>query len=362
LAMYCLVLFYKAFKEELQYLNPVPKFLCVKAVVFLSFWQSLLIAFLAKIGVIPQNGPWVYYDNIHEVSTGIQDFCICIEMFLAAIAHYYSFSHKPFVNFAAEQQNCCSSFLMMWDVRDVGEDVVEHARYIGRGMHKTISRGARLAGIQGEERTPLLREPSYGPEVREDTGQLGPNSLQYLQNQRQPSPAEHIDDTEEEGDSQSAGGESGSFTGSRKRYGSFATKSSTSSMYNYAEFGASTEDGRGQAVRGVKGDKQSTGFEKSLDGEMFGGARAGDDEFEHLDVEDDDSDLESGDQNVKMAQSQENSAGPSSTLAEMEEKSFDQEDRKTPSDESIAHTHADVRGHEKTQNIVHHTDDNVECV
>ncbi|XP_059153004.1 transmembrane protein 184C-like [Physella acuta] len=130
-AMYCLVLFYKAFRHELKPLKPVPKFLCVKAVVFLSFWQGLFIAVLTKTNVIPSNGAWVFYKDIKQVSTGIQDFLICIEMFLAAIAHYFSFSHKPFVNMAADQQDCCSSFMSMWDVRDVTGDVVEHAKYIG---------------------------------------------------------------------------------------------------------------------------------------------------------------------------------------------------------------------------------------
>ncbi|XP_067408038.1 transmembrane protein 184C isoform X3 [Emydura macquarii macquarii] len=37
-AMYCLVLFYKVLREELNPIQPVGKFLCVKMVVFVSFW------------------------------------------------------------------------------------------------------------------------------------------------------------------------------------------------------------------------------------------------------------------------------------------------------------------------------------
>ncbi|CAL1530878.1 unnamed protein product [Lymnaea stagnalis] len=210
-AMYCLVLFYRAFREELKPLRPVPKFLCVKAVVFLSFWQALLIAALAKTGAIPSDGPWIFYKNIKEVSTGIQDFVICIEMFLAAIAHYFSFSHKPFVNLAADQQNCCDSFLSMWDVRDVTGDVLEHARFIGTGVHKTLSRGKRFM-TKENERTPLLT----------DTSQAS-GCDRVRQNGQPPTPAVILD--------------AGDISDDPNKF-----TLSTSSMSNYAIFESSTED------------------------------------------------------------------------------------------------------------------------
>jgi hypothetical protein len=64
----------------------------------------------------------------------LQDFLICIEMFFAAIAHYYSFSHLPYADDAAVRGNCCATFWSMWDVRDMRDDMIDHARYIGKNF------------------------------------------------------------------------------------------------------------------------------------------------------------------------------------------------------------------------------------
>ncbi|XP_021026529.1 transmembrane protein 184C [Mus caroli] len=131
-AMYCLLLFYKVLKEELSPIQPVGKFLCVKLVVFVSFWQAVLIALLVKVGVISERRTWEW-QSAEAVATGLQDFIICIEMFFAAIAHHYTFSYKPYVH-EAEEGSCFDSFLAMWDVSDIRDDISEQVRRVGRTM------------------------------------------------------------------------------------------------------------------------------------------------------------------------------------------------------------------------------------
>ena len=52
-------------------------------------------------------------------------------MFIAAVAHFFAFSHKPFIDRTVDDPNCCNSFLSMWDVSDVKDDVIEHVKVVG---------------------------------------------------------------------------------------------------------------------------------------------------------------------------------------------------------------------------------------
>eukprot|EP01114_Cavostelium_apophysatum_P023684 TRINITY_DN9001_c0_g1_i1.p1 TRINITY_DN9001_c0_g1~~TRINITY_DN9001_c0_g1_i1.p1 ORF type:complete len:434 (+),score=76.53 TRINITY_DN9001_c0_g1_i1:107-1408(+) len=93
-AMYYLYLFYVTTKEELQPFKPVPKFLCVKAIIFFSFWQGIVIAVLSMTSLIRNNGTW----SKEEVATGTQDFIICLEMFAVSIVNIFVFGYKQFRN------------------------------------------------------------------------------------------------------------------------------------------------------------------------------------------------------------------------------------------------------------------------
>ena len=59
-----------------------------------------------------------------------QDFIICVEMFLAAIAHHFSFTYKPYVT-DGDEGSCFDSFLAMWDISDVRADISEQVRNVG---------------------------------------------------------------------------------------------------------------------------------------------------------------------------------------------------------------------------------------
>jgi hypothetical protein len=74
--------------------------------------------------------------KIKQVMTKIcflQDFLICIEMFMAAVAHHFTFSHRPYIDITSSpQRSCCQSFLHMWDVSDVQRDIKEHFGVVGK--------------------------------------------------------------------------------------------------------------------------------------------------------------------------------------------------------------------------------------
>ncbi|CAH8562419.1 unnamed protein product [Heterobilharzia americana] len=134
-ALYCLVLFYRCARQELSPMKPVAKFLCVKFVVFMSFWQSILIAVLAASGVIRKVEAWKLYD-VHSIVIALQNFAICIEMFIAAIAHHFSFSSVSYIDPNSQSTNCCQSWWSMWDLSDMRRDVVEHVRHIGHSVRR----------------------------------------------------------------------------------------------------------------------------------------------------------------------------------------------------------------------------------
>ncbi|KAG0480007.1 hypothetical protein HPP92_010865 [Vanilla planifolia] len=65
--------------------NPVPKFVLIKSVVFLTYWQGVLVFLAAKSGLI---------SNAEEAADLRTLFCV--EMLAAAVGHLYAFPYKEY--------------------------------------------------------------------------------------------------------------------------------------------------------------------------------------------------------------------------------------------------------------------------
>ena len=95
-ALYCLIKLFHATSEELRHpknWQPLGKFLCVKGVVFFTWWQSLGIFFLRSHGIIDDLGSW----SGDDVANGLQDYLVCVEMFFFAVAHSFTFTHLEYM-------------------------------------------------------------------------------------------------------------------------------------------------------------------------------------------------------------------------------------------------------------------------
>ncbi|XP_023013871.2 LOW QUALITY PROTEIN: transmembrane protein 184C [Leptinotarsa decemlineata] len=161
IAMYCLIMFYRATLSELKPMKPLGKFLCIKAVVFFSFFQGVLISLMVYLEWIkpsPDTG-----DDPLSLSIRLQNFLICIEMCLAAIAHHYSFSYKEYISRGSRNQSCCSAFLAMWDVSDVQSDIREHLGIVGSSISRRL-RGRSMYTIPrgNNEFDPLVALAVHG--------------------------------------------------------------------------------------------------------------------------------------------------------------------------------------------------------
>ena len=85
-ALYALFLFYHATKHDLERIRPLAKFLCVKLVVFATYWQSVILSLLVLLGS----------SKALQLSSALQNFLICIEMCIASCGHMYAFPSREF--------------------------------------------------------------------------------------------------------------------------------------------------------------------------------------------------------------------------------------------------------------------------
>uniref|UniRef100_A0A915BDZ5 Transmembrane protein 184B n=1 Tax=Parascaris univalens TaxID=6257 RepID=A0A915BDZ5_PARUN len=163
LALYGLFLFYTATRDLLSPYRPVLKFLTVKSVIFLSFWQGFLLAILGSTSAIDP----VYDENGREVmsrgtvAAAWQNFFICIEMFFAAIALRFAFSVNAYIDATnmnsnvdgrpVTLQSISSSLKETMNPKDIMQDAIHnfHPQYQQYTQHSNPSRSVSDKTLPG---------------------------------------------------------------------------------------------------------------------------------------------------------------------------------------------------------------------
>jgi hypothetical protein len=87
-ALYALLLFYLGAHDLLEPFNPLLKFVLVKSVIFLTFWQSILCAALVSRGALRDG----------EDGRALQNVLICCEMIVASSLMLYAFPSAPYTS------------------------------------------------------------------------------------------------------------------------------------------------------------------------------------------------------------------------------------------------------------------------
>lgn len=114
LAFYGLLSFFHGTEKELAWCNPWPKFVCIKAIVFMTFWQGLCINMMSTLGMVDE-----------KAASQIQNLLVCIEMLIASLALIYVFPFQEWQEgFKRDKQIMLKDTLAFRDfMRDVKQMV-----------------------------------------------------------------------------------------------------------------------------------------------------------------------------------------------------------------------------------------------
>ncbi|KZT33422.1 DUF300-domain-containing protein [Sistotremastrum suecicum HHB10207 ss-3] len=91
-AMYCLIQLYVQISEPIKEHKPMLKLVSIKAVVFLTFWQSVIISGFSVIGLIKDT----QYMTADDINIGIECLLETFEMMIFAFIHLRAFSYAPY--------------------------------------------------------------------------------------------------------------------------------------------------------------------------------------------------------------------------------------------------------------------------
>ncbi|KAG8712323.1 hypothetical protein FRC09_019996 [Ceratobasidium sp. 395] len=161
-AMYCLIQLYVSIRSELKPYSPLLKLFSVKAVVFLTFWQSALLSGLASLDIIKDTE----YMTAEDITIGFGALLQTFEMMCFAFLHIKAFSYHPYKRLSlstshntlpSTRSQQLRNLSHAFDFTDTFKDMYHGVMYhFGRGPSKeadeACKRDARFREVFGRER------------------------------------------------------------------------------------------------------------------------------------------------------------------------------------------------------------------
>ncbi|GET86720.1 hypothetical protein, conserved [Leishmania tarentolae] len=95
MALYYLVLFEIECRKEMHYAKTFLKFLCIKSIIFFSYWQAVFVNLASSAGLIYLG---VNEEEIEATSAVIQDLLMCFELLPVAFLHRAAFGRTKLDN------------------------------------------------------------------------------------------------------------------------------------------------------------------------------------------------------------------------------------------------------------------------
>jgi hypothetical protein len=194
-----LLKFHHAVDQQLAWIQPFQKFLTVKAVVFLTFWQGLAISIIVQLQATSDNTNSNSSSNIDSElqAAQLQNFLICLEMLFFSIAHWFVFPVEEWEADYRPQVYAKPGIGLKDFVQDVGY-IISSRSDARRYRHKTaqqqlVNRNGNGNDGEGELRSHSMDElelhvetglddavSDYVDVVRPDVLVVDPNDHQVL--------------------------------------------------------------------------------------------------------------------------------------------------------------------------------------
>lgn len=150
-----LLKFYHAVHEDLSWCRPFPKFLCIKGVVFMTFWQGLVISILASTTQDFGDDVMQRKVNAEQWADQAQDFLICLEMLLFSIAHFYVFPYEEWKEgYRPKEDKDNTTFMETMAMKDFAYDL-KLVLSSGGSKKKTRSRNKKKSSQVDDNNTSI---------------------------------------------------------------------------------------------------------------------------------------------------------------------------------------------------------------